>query len=327
MDAPACSVSRRCCEVEPEKSCKEPHMNISVVHSGAWPLILKTDDDSDCRKIFFLPRIAQTARDCSLLRLFLRVAIALPTTCGSLKSRASDGRWFPIGWSCFPGKQSTRVFGLTAPTKSRCMRFMQQEMPASFLLLSAIVEKIWATVVSLFPSESALMTGGVSETNGAARAGETGFIANTGFHKADIGIMRDMSWHKDTQNTKGSIAAVLVLGDFSGGEVCFDFSEGETAANKVDAVCNRHGSLFLGHYGSVRHRVNSVVSGTRVVLACYSTQLVYNFQKVLRVHRMSWRQAQEIKEDRKWLLRFCFPENRAKVLEAWRKDDFDGPGK
>ncbi len=268
--------------------------------------------------MYFLPQLASTAEDRGLLRLFLRAVLCLPFVKPSIdlrSRRALQSHWFPVGWSCFPGRQTTRVFGRTAPTKSRCMQYMEREMPATWLLFMAIVEKVWEMAVSIFPEETAIM-----RRNNAGG----GFLAGTGFHKADIAMMRELPLHIDRQNTRGSIAAVLVLGDFRGGEASFVVTRDDDPTDKREiSVSNWHGSLFVGHYESILHEVKTVTLGTRVAVACYSNQAVWDFQRVIRAGNCSWATAQRIKMERKFILQFAVPEEREAILKEMNDDDWE----
>ncbi len=275
-------------------------------------------------RIFHLRSVSPDKDDAVLLRLLAAALYSLPrgragALCRSVSPDNEASAWFPVGFTSLPGKHTTGVLGRTTPTETRCMRFLRREMPATWLLLEATVEKMWLTASKIFPQETAWMREG-------CKPGDGGFVGtDTGWHKADVARNAQRDWHVDNRNTPGSIAAVLVLGSFSGGEVCFDQNAHGAATRDVITIANAHGSLFVGHYSRLMHKVNRVSAQTRIIIACYSSHRVWQFQRALRRSGMSWERAQQVKDERRFILQFVAPEERSNLVREWKRDDTPSP--
>ena len=133
-----------------------------------------------------------------------------------------------------------------------------------------------------------------------------------------------------TTNQKDGIQAVLVLGKFSGGEVCLDYAGrdkcgGESKSlgleSDVIVVPNKHGTLFIGSYKSIWHSVQEVTSGTRTIIAAYAREDVAVFDRTIR-NIYTPKEAIAMKDERVKILR-ATPDkcDKAALKAAWKSCD------
>ena len=242
-----------------------------------------------------------------------------------------------LGWTTMAGPQTQAICGEQMPYLSSSFTYLAKTNPQLLSRILGAIEQMWQKAVTIFPDETTFMM----QTNPTLRLG------NTGFHKISSGTNLDALWHKDDTNLKHSIQCVLVLGEFTGGEVRFDVS-GRDGKNRsgftkslgreedVVIVPNQHGTLFIGHYEQLWHAVNKVETGNRTILAAYAVQKVtdfataiegrYTFQEAedLRYHRcavVTW-----IKQTHPGRINKTMRESIRKPLtEEWKAIDLAGP--
>ena len=88
---------------------------------------------------------------------------------------------------------------------------------------------------------------------------------------------------------------VVVLGEFVGGEVVF--SDDYTDGNLI-IIPNRHGTIFVGKNSKVIHRVFSVLSGNRTIIAFWARSSIAEYSKHVLDRGAEWNDCRRIRDER-----------------------------
>jgi hypothetical protein len=165
------------------------------------------------------------------------------------------------------------------------------------------------------------------ETSAEFRFGPTGFV------KVSVATNFDADWHVDRNNQRNGIQALLVLGEFEGGDVCLDpagrtgkirtFTSHEGQRTAVDEtkskgsdiikIKNAHGTFFCGSYKSIWHSVKPILNGNRTIIAAYCREDLAKFDRAAR-RRYGIRTALQLHDDRMTGIRHLkqvYPEHAA----------------
>ena len=167
---------------------------------------------------------------------------------------------------------------------------------------------MWSKLQTLYPEEAKNML----DTSAEFRFGSTGFV------KVSIATNFDALWHVDEKNQRNAIQALLVLGEFEGGDVCLDpagrtgkirtFTSpdgqretiDETKSKGSDSIIkikNGHGTFFCGSYKSIWHSVKPILKGHRTIIAAYCREDLAKFDRAAR-RRYGIRTALQLHDDR-----------------------------
>lgn len=199
-----------------------------------------------------------------------------------------------LGWTNQCGKQCTQVLGINAPYENKNYKDLKKFHPNLMSDIQLNLNFMWQRLQQLYPLEAFNML----QTSKTLRFGDTGFV------KVSIGTNFDAVWHRDKTNQKDAIQAVLILGQFVGGDVCLDtagrtgkiqqcktsdgvkYSVDKTRSNGSEAdiirIKNVHGTFFCGSYKSIWHSVRPIVSGHRTIIAAYCREDLAKFDRVAR---------------------------------------------
>ena len=236
-----------------------------------------------------------------------------------------------VGWTSFNGPQTQAICGVQCPYLSSSYKYLANNQPALLAQLLGVAETMWNAATTIFPVETSTML----QTSACFRLG------TTGFQKISSGTNLAALWHKDDGNLAGSIQCVLMLGVFEGGHVRFDLA-GRLGKNRspntksqgreedVVVVPNEHGTLFIGHYESVWHSVDSVTDGDRTIVAAYATKAVQTFDRAaiqsgrytfeqamaLQAYRVDQVKALRVEQDK--VVRGA---QRKALTDMWRQQD------
>ena len=219
-----------------------------------------------------------------------------------------------IGWTTFGGSHTTKVCNVLAPHE---LKWTQKVKDISGLhaMLNIVLAYLWGQVKRTFPGDAKRMM----EIHKHFRWPETGF------HKISIGTNLNALWHADDKNMKHSVQALLVLGHFEGGSVVMDLAgrkgtkkdvkEGTTRSLGKEqdhlAIQTKHGTVFVGRYDSIWHKVRRVTKGNRTIIAAYGDNGVAEFSDAIKESEYTIEYALRLKSDRVAALR--------KITEAFKK--------
>ena len=224
-----------------------------------------------------------------------------------------------LGYTTFAGASNTQaVGGFQCPYLYKAHLLLEKNHPELLENVRSIIKIMWDEGSQLMEPESIEMERSIDRSL---------CFPGTRFTSAAVQFNMATNAHMDQWNFKLGWQGVLVLGlhdNFEGGEV--DFA-------RTIRVRTRHGTAFFGKNGQVVHKVWKVYSGSRMIIACWSSQSVVTFSKEvlargftleyatsLRLQRVAVLQAVvkrlgRKKKDKKRI------EAREKETTAWKIDD------
>ena len=169
-----------------------------------------------------------------------------------------------LGYTTFAGSQNTAVLGLQCPYLYCAHKLLQQDHPLLLDNIRTIVKNVWDIGSSLLKPETRAMELNIDKS-----------LCFPGTRMTSVAVQFNMATkaHVDKWNYSKGWQGVLVLGlhdGFTGGEVDF---------GKVVRVKTIHGTCFFGKNSLVLHKVWKVFSGSRMIIACWSSQSVVDFSK------------------------------------------------
>jgi hypothetical protein len=156
---------------------------------------------------------------------------------------------------------------------------MEEDYPGILDNTKSLVKIIWDAGAPLFVDETKDMYANIHKDL---------CFPGTRFPSCAIQFNMATKTHMDDGNYINGWQGVLVLGlpgGFKGGSV--DFGAGDT----IVRVHTRHGTIFFGKNRQVLHKVHSVYSGSRLIVACWCGQEVAEFSKKVlmpRVYKLEW---------------------------------------
>ena len=219
-----------------------------------------------------------------------------------------------LGFSNAAGQQCTQVCGINAPYRNKNHVDLAEHRPQLLADIQKNLDFMWGKLKTLYPEEARNML----ETSDELRFGSTGFV------KVSVATNFDADWHIDQNNQRNGIQALLVLGEFEGGDVCLDpagrtgklrqvkTSAGqretidETKSKGSDSIIiikNAHGTFFCGSYKSIWHSVKPILNGNRTIIAAYCREDLAKFDRTAR-RRYGIRTAIRLHDERLAAIRY-----------------------
>jgi hypothetical protein len=195
----------------------------------------------------------------------------------SCEFSAGEGSPLELGWTCDPGEKGDasikRVNKCVVPYTLKPSR---TEAGAQFEVdsLRPALEFMWGELERYFPEAADLATSLPDEYH----------YLGTGFNKTICEVNASTPLHfgmmgKGNLSMVGTVCAMLVLGDFEGGEQLV-VKEGECVV-----LHSAQGTLFVGDYGRIMHATLPVTKGRRTTICGFTMQSIQKYaDRVLRAH-------------------------------------------
>ena len=206
----------------------------------------------------------------------------LPTTMFNKNSRRqrdveNPGQCY-FGMSTFAGPQTQAVLGKQTPYSLKGNNQLKENHNKTYKQLVDLAEMMWIKGSQLFKEETEKM----NEVDDQVTIGKSKWTC--------AAIARNLAakGHLDLNNMIKGIQAVCVFGNFEGGEVLFGKDHG------IIAVPNKHGTIFYGTYRQLFHRVLKVLKGTRIIVAFWTTEAIYQYSKQVLAY-FPWKQCDPTK--------------------------------
>jgi hypothetical protein len=167
------------------------------------------------------------------------------------------GQLLGLGWSCGQGDKVKKINKCIVPYMLKASRSQAgAEFEAAHL--RPALGFMWKELERYYPEAAARANALPDEYH----------YLGTGFNKAICAVNNDTPLHFDNLNMVGTACAILVLGEFEGGDqIVVD-------RGRVLVLKNKHHSLFIGDYGRFKHASLPVTSGRRTIIAAFSMQQV-----------------------------------------------------